>query len=275
MSVIGHGNGGTVYKVRHRLISSDYAVKVIQLDKNAVEIREQAIREAEILKRIDSQFVVKCHGVFYGRTISNPCFLMEYMEMGSLQDWLRAHRRIPEKIISGVARWVLEGLKYLHGMSIVHGDIKPSNLLINSKGEVKIADFGASRMVVGTRDSCVSYTGTYTYMSPEMLEPNRLSEDHSDGYAGDVWALGLTLLECYVGHFPLIDPRQKVDWATIFCTICLDEDPEMPEITSPEFRSFIRHCLEKDWRKRGTASELLSHSFVSQFGSNSSEGLAS
>lgn len=269
MAVLGHGTGGTVYKVLHKKTSSIYALKVLRFNQNTVSICRQAAREAEILKRVDSQYIIRCHAVFDNGFIDTDngggdlCFVMEYMEGGSLHDVLRARQRLPEQVISGVAKRVLEGLHYLHSMQIVHRDIKPSNLLVNDKGEVKIADFGVSHVVAGTREACHdSNMGTCAYMSPERFDPERWGGDNANGFAGDVWSLGVVVLECYVGHFPLIDPAQKPDWATLMCAICFGEMPEIPETASPEFRSFIRWCLEKDWRKRGTVGELLGHAFV-------------
>lgn len=267
MAVLGHGNGGTVYKVCQKKTSSVYALKVLRFNHDATAVRQQAAREAEILKLVDSPYIIRCHGVLdYGMTdkdnVGDLCFLMEYMEGGSLHDLLRARQRLPEQVISGLARRVLQGLAYLHGMQIVHRDIKPSNLLINGKGEVKIADFGVSDVVAGACEACDSYMGTCAYMSPERFDPERWGGDSSDGFAGDVWSLGVVVLQCLMGRFPLIGPGQKPDWATLMCVICFSERLEMPETASPEFQSFIGRCLEKDWRKRATVAELLDHPFV-------------
>ncbi|KAH7836160.1 hypothetical protein Vadar_033249 [Vaccinium darrowii] len=280
LEVLGHGNSGVVHKVCHRRNANVYALKVLRFDEKAVVVRQQAVQEAEILKRMDSPLIVKCHGVFSsgGDTESvgcDLCFVMEYMEAGSLHDVLLMHQRLPEQIISGIARRVLEGLHYLHSQQIVHRDIKPSNLLINNRGEIKIADFRVSGVVVGqlnstpANDFCM---GTRAYMSPERFDPERWDGDLSDGFAGDVWSLGLVVLECHVGRFPLVSPGQKPDWATLMCAICFGERMDMPETASPEFRSFVWRCLEKDWRKRGTVTELLSHPFVTKCWNTSSSG---
>ncbi|XP_062145986.1 mitogen-activated protein kinase kinase 10 [Alnus glutinosa] len=271
MAILAHGGGGTVYKVLDKKTSATYALKVLRFNQNAASIRQQAAREAEILTRVDSQYVIRCHAVIDNGFTADMAperggdvfFVMEYMERGSLHDMLRACERLPEEVISGMARRVLEGLHYLHGMQIVHRDIKPSNLLVNEKEEVKIADFGVSHVqVAATREACDSNMGTCAYMSPERFDPERWGGDNANGFAGDVWSLGVVVLECHVGHFPLISPEQNPDWVTLMCAICFGERPEMPEMASPEFRSFVRRCLEKDWRKRGTVAELLGHPFV-------------
>ena len=269
LAVLGHGSGGTVYKVRHKKDQSFYALKVLRFNQNVIGIRQQATLEAEILKRVDSPFIVKCHAVFDNGPLDSDnggdlSFVMEYMGGGSLHDVLRVHHRLPEEVISGLARRVLEGLKYLHSMQIVHRDIKPSNLLVNKKGEVKIADFGISHVLEGKSEAADSGTGTCAYMSPERVDPERWGSKKSDGFAGDVWSIGVVILECFLGHFPLIGPGQKPDWVTLVCAICFGEKLEMPEKASPEFQCFVRRCLEKDWRKRATVIDLLEHPFVSR-----------
>lgn len=267
IAILGQGGSGTVYKVLHKKTMSIYALKVLKVDQNDVNIHLQAACEAEILKQVDSQYIITCLAVFDNHFAGvkcggSLCFVMEYMEGGSLQDVLRVQERLPEHVISGVAKRVLEGLHYLHGMQIVHGDIKPSNLLVNDKGEIKIADFGVSHVVEMTHEVRGSNIGTCAYMSPERFDPERWGGDDTDGFAGDVWSLGVVVLECHVGRFPLIGAGQPPDWASLMCAICFAERLEMPETASPELRSFVRRCLEKDWRKRGTVAELLGHPFV-------------
>ncbi|KAM7256114.1 hypothetical protein ACFE04_011855 [Oxalis oulophora] len=265
ISVLGHGSGGTVYKVKHKKSDSIYALKLIHSDRNPVS-KLQAAHEVEILDLVDSKFIVKCYAVF--QTMGGElCFVMEYMGRGSLQDLLHVNKILPESVISEmVARKALEGLHYLQGLQIVHGDIKPSNLLINIEGDLKIADFGVSRIVIGaTCNNNASNMGTCAYMSPERVDPERWDGVNADGFAGDIWSLGVVVLECFVGYYPLIGIGEKLDWAALLWGICFGETLEnMLENGSSEFKSFVRKCLEKDWRKRGTVDELLNHPFVSK-----------
>ncbi|KAG6788611.1 hypothetical protein POTOM_004683 [Populus tomentosa] len=270
LAVLGRGNSGTVYKVRHKRSSSIFALKTLRFDRNSTIIRQQAGREAEILRRVDSPYVVQCHAVFDSE--DDLYFAMEHMERGSLHDVLLVHRILPEDVISGVARCILNGLQYLHEKQIVHGDIKPSNLLINAEGVVKIADFGVSRVVVGKHDSYETYMGTCAYMSPERIDPERWDGNVDHGFAGDVWSLGVVVLECLAGHYPLIGCGEKPDWAALVCAICFGERLQMPKSASSRIQSFVRRCLEKDWKKRGTVGELLDHPFVTQISFESRHG---
>ncbi|KAG7593660.1 Protein kinase domain [Arabidopsis thaliana x Arabidopsis arenosa] len=256
LAVLGQGSGGTVYKTRHRRTKTLYALKVLRSNLNTTTTTTTAV-EVDILKRIKSSFIVKCYAVFLNS--SDLCFVMELMEKGSLHDALLAQQVFTEPMISTLANRILQGLRYLQEMRIVHGDIKPSNLLINNKGEVKIADFGASRIVAG---GDYGSNGTCAYMSPERVDPEKWGFGGEVGFAGDVWSLGVVVLECYIGRYPLTKVGDKPDWAALICAICCNEKVEIPVSGSPEFRDFVGRCLEKDWRKRGTVEELLRHSFV-------------
>ncbi|KAG0482648.1 hypothetical protein HPP92_010732 [Vanilla planifolia] len=185
------------------------------------------------------------------------------MDAGSLESILaaRGNRPFSEPALADIARQVLLGLSYLHSQKIVHRDMKPGNLLVNSSGEIKIADFGVSKIMRRSLDPCVSYVGTCAYMSPERFDPDSHGGNY-DAYAADVWSLGLTVLELHLGHFPLLPPGQRPDWATLMCAICFGEPPELPETASSDFRDFISRCLQKESRKRWSVSQLLAHPFI-------------
>jgi mitogen-activated protein kinase kinase 5 len=115
--------------------------------------------------------------------------------------------------------------------------------------------------------------GTCAYMSPERFDLERWGGENVDEFVGAVWSLGVVMLECLLGHFPLIGPQQRPDWPTLMCAIYFGERLEMPEKASKEFQSFVRRCLEKDWRKRGTILELLKHPLLERNSCCSNKGL--
>ncbi|KAB5543941.1 hypothetical protein DKX38_012053 [Salix brachista] len=250
---IGRGSGGTVYKVVHRPTGRIYALKVIY-GNHEDSVRKQICREIEILRDVDHPNVVKCHDMFdHNGEIQ---VLLEFMDNGSLEGTHINH----EAYLSDVARQILNGIAYLHKRKIVHRDIKPSNLLINSQKNVKIADFGVSRILAQTMDPCNSSVGTIAYMSPERINTD-LNQGLYNGYAGDIWSLGVSILEFYLGRFPFAVGRQG-DWASLMCAICMSQPPEAPASASREFRNFIACCLQREPARRWTANQLLQHPFI-------------
>ncbi|CAN6820274.1 unnamed protein product [Brassica oleracea] len=253
VSRIGSGTGGTVYKVIHRPTLRIFALKVIY-GHHEDNVRHQICREIEILRSVDHPNVVKCHDMFDHN--GEVHVLLEFMDKGSLEG-----RHVSrEDELADLTRQILSGLAYLHGRKIVHRDIKPSNLLINSANNVKIADFGVSRILAQTMDPCNSSVGTVAYMSPERVDSDQ-NDGRYDGCAGDIWSLGVSILEFYLGRFPFVVSREG-DWASLMCAICMNQPPEAPATASEEFRHFISCCLQSDPPKRWSAKQLLQHPFI-------------
>ncbi|KAH7857541.1 hypothetical protein Vadar_013809 [Vaccinium darrowii] len=250
---IGSGSGGTVYKVIHRPTGKLYALKVIY-GNHEDTVRNQICREILILRDVDHPNVVKCHDMFdHNGEIQ---VLLEYMDGGSLEGTHIHH----EPSLADLSRQILSGLFYLHSRKIVHRDMKPSNLLINSRKQVKIADFGVSRILAQTMDPCNSSVGTIAYMSPERIDTD-INHGKYDGYAGDIWSFGVSILEFYLGRFPFAVAKPG-DWASLMCAICMSHPPEAPRTASKELRDFIACCLQRDPAKRWNAAQLLRHPFV-------------
>ncbi|KAI3512445.1 hypothetical protein L1887_19761 [Cichorium endivia] len=250
---IGSGSGGTVYKVLHRPTNTLFALKVIY-GTHDDDVRRQIRREIEILRGVDNLNVVKCHDMF--DRAGEIQVLLEYMDGGCLQ----GTHLSDEPSLADLTRQILSGLYYLHRRKIVHRDIKPSNLLINSRKQVKIADFGVSRILEQTMDPCNSSVGTIAYMSPERINTD-LNEGKYNGCAGDIWSVGVSILEFYLGRFPFAVGRQG-DWASLMCAICMSQPPQAPATASREFADFVACCLQMDPARRWTAAQLLRHPFV-------------
>jgi len=122
------------------------------------------------------------------------------MEGGSLADVLHAAQLtgsgpLSELVIGKLAARVLASLNYLHReRHQVHRDMKPGNILLNCRGEIKISDFGLSAELDSTKEMCATFIGTHAYMSPERLGGKPYS------FASDIWSLGITLVECALGQ---------------------------------------------------------------------------
>ncbi|XP_062062183.1 dual specificity mitogen-activated protein kinase kinase 5 isoform X4 [Lepus europaeus] len=217
---LGHGNGGTVYKAHHVPSGKILAVKVILLDIT-LELQKQIMSELEILYKCDSSYIIGFYGAFFVENRISIC--TEFMDGGSLD----VYRKIPEHVLGRIAVAVVKGLTYLWSLKILHRDVKPSNMLVNTRGQVKLCDFGVSTQLVNS--IAKTYVGTNAYMA---IQKNQGS------------LMPLQLLQCIV-----------------------DEDsPVLPvgEFSEP-FVHFITQCMRKQPKERPAPEELMGHPFIMQF----------
>ena len=157
--------------------------------------------ELKILKDVKSCFIVKYYGAFVESGLQEVHIFMEYMDGGSFASLMPRVGRFPEAILARVAHGSASGLSYLlENHNAIHRDIKPGNILVNTAGEVKICDFGTARVMENVEKQAITFIGTMVYMSPERVE------GRTHGSAGDVWALGVTLLEMAIGFRPIPAP---------------------------------------------------------------------
>ncbi|XP_011504586.1 PREDICTED: dual specificity mitogen-activated protein kinase kinase dSOR1 [Ceratosolen solmsi marchali] len=196
---LGAGNGGVVMKVRHKKYGLIMARKLIHLEVKPA-IKKQIIRELKVLHECNFAHIVGFYGAFYSDGEISIC--MEYMDGGSLDLILKKAGRIPEPILGTITLAVLKGLSYLRDKhAIMHRDVKPSNILVNSAGEIKICDFGVSGQLIDSMAN--SFVGTRSYMSPERLQGTHYSVQ------SDIWSLGLSLVEMAIGMYPIPPPDDK------------------------------------------------------------------
>ncbi|KAM7396785.1 hypothetical protein PAMP_019797 [Pampus punctatissimus] len=198
---LGAGNGGVVFKVSHRPSGLIMARKLIHLEIKPA-IRNQIIRELQVLHECNSPYIVGFYGAFYSDGEISIC--MEHMDGGSLDQSLKKAGKIPEQILGKV----IKGLSYLREKhKIMHRDVKPSNILVNSRGEIKLCDFGVSGQLIDSMAN--SFVGTRSYMSPERLQGTHYSVQ------SDIWSMGLSLVEMAIGRFP-IPPPDAMELEQIF-----------------------------------------------------------
>ncbi|GAA5850445.1 hypothetical protein JCM9279_001419 [Rhodotorula babjevae] len=189
---LGCGNGGTVSRALHVPTKVVMAKKVVHIATSDTT-RKQILRELQIMHDCSSPYIVS----FYGAYLQDPhiCMCMEFMDKGSLDNIYKKVGPIPEPILGKIALAVVSGLTYLYEVhKIMHRDVKPSNILLNSAGQIKICDFGVSGELINSVAD--TFVGTSTYMSPERISGDPYS------VKSDVWSLGISLVELAIGRFP-------------------------------------------------------------------------
>ncbi|KAL0409212.1 UNVERIFIED_CONTAM: Serine/threonine-protein kinase fray2 [Sesamum radiatum] len=164
-----------------------------------------------------------------------------------------------ESAIGSILKETLKALEYLHKHGHIHRDVKAGNILMDSDGEVKLADFGVSACMFDRGDrqrSRNTFVGTPCWMAPEVLQPGTGYD-----FKADIWSFGITALELAHGHAPFSKyPPMKVLLMTIQnAPPGLDYDRD--KRFSKSFKEMVAMCLVKDQTKRPTAEKLLKHSF--------------
>lgn len=255
---LGSGNGGTVSKVQHAATKVIMARKVIHVEaKN--EVRKRIVRELRIMHECNSPYIVDFYGAFQNDS-GDVIMCMEYMDVGAL-DWVsRQFGPVRVDVLGKIAEAVLGGLSYLYSAHrIMHRDLKPSNILVNSKGQIKLCDFGVSSELDGS--IAETFVGTGTYMAPERIQGSPYT------VKSDVWSVGLSIMELAIGKFPFSGsadddeaggPQGILD---LLQQIVLEPAPKLPK--SDAFPSILEDmvakCLLKDPKERPTPKELYDH----------------
>uniref|UniRef100_A0A9J8CA25 mitogen-activated protein kinase kinase n=1 Tax=Cyprinus carpio carpio TaxID=630221 RepID=A0A9J8CA25_CYPCA len=257
---LGHGNGGTVYKAYHLLGKRIVAVKVIPLDIT-VELQKQIMSELEILYKCDSPYIIKFYSAFFVENRISIC--TEFMDGGSLD----VYWRIPEHVLGRIAVAVVKGLTYLWSLKILHRDVKPSNMLVNTRGQVKLCDFGVSTQLVNS--IAKTYVGTNAYMAPERISGEQY------GIHSDVWSVGISFMELALGSFPYpqIQKSQGSLMPLQLLQCIVDEDPPVLPIGqfSEKFVHFITQCMRKQPKERPAPNNLMDHPFIMQYNDGNTE----
>ena len=242
---IGRGGQGIVYLARQKSLNRTIALKVLSLGQWASRADLKRFRrEAVAAASLDHPWIVPIYEV--GERDGCCYFSMKFVEGGQLDEVVsRAPMSIRQAVqtIAKLARTV----HYAHEHGILHRDIKPGNILLDTKGEPHLTDFGLARLVEA--ESTVTRTeemmGTPSYMAPEQAVANNAQLTS----ATDVYGLGAVLYQLLTGHPPFAG---GTTYETI--KLLLDSEPRQPRLWNPridrEVSTICLKCLEKDPQRR-------------------------
>jgi serine/threonine protein kinase len=198
--LIGQGGMGLVYRARQRGLERPVALKLLAREIAAEPgFAERFTREARVLASLAHPHIVQVHE--FGQRGPWFYFAMELVEGASLREMLRARSLSPRESLAIVAQ-ICDALQYAHDRGVVHRDIKPENVFVDRAGNVKILDFGLSKVAGARPGDTLTRTdqvmGTPHYMAPEQWErPGEV--DHR----ADIYALGVVFYELLTGELPI------------------------------------------------------------------------
>ncbi|XP_074627502.1 mitogen-activated protein kinase kinase kinase 3-like isoform X3 [Acropora palmata] len=254
--LLGAGAFGQVYLCHDHDTGSELAVKQVEVGLlNTATQKEVKALEAEIdlLKNLLHERIVLYFGT--QQTNLHVHIFMEYLPGGSVHDHIKQHGALNESLTRKYTRQILEGVSFLHATLIVHRDIKGANILRDLRGNVKLADFGASKRLQSIRSKTGfrSMHGTPYWMAPEVI--------NGEGYGrkADIWSLGCTVVEMLTTRPPWAEFEPM---AALFKIATQPTQPELPLDLSDDAKAFVKSTLTRSSRERPSADELLNFSFV-------------
>ncbi len=249
---VGRGGQGVVFRARQKSLNRIVALKVIGLGQWATRAHLKRFRlEAEAAASLDHPCIVPIYEV--GERDGQCYFSMKFIEGGQL-DEVASHSpmliRNAVELIAKVARTV----HYAHEHGILHRDIKPGNILLDTKGEPQLTDFGLARLVEaeGTVTRTVEVLGTPSYMAPEQAAGNNTKLTR----ATDVYGLGAVFYQLLTGHPPFAG---GTTYETI--KLLLETEPRPPLLWNPkvdrDLSTICLKCLEKVPNRRYSSALAL------------------
>ncbi|RWS04375.1 serine/threonine-protein kinase N2-like protein [Dinothrombium tinctorium] len=245
ISVLGRGHFGKVILSKYKQTGEYFAIKALKkgdiIARDEVESLMAEKRIFEVSTSVRHPFLVNLFACF--QTSQHVCFVMEYACGGDLMMHIH-HDIFSEPRACFYAACVVLGLQFLHENRIIYRDLKLDNLLLDSEGYVKIADFGLCKEGIGYGDRTGTFCGTPEFLAPEVLTETSYTR------AVDWWGVGVLIFEMLVGESPFPGDDEE----EVFDSIVNDE-VRYPRFLSLEAIAIMRRLLRKNPEKRLGSSE--------------------
>ncbi|HEX2060225.1 MAG TPA: serine/threonine-protein kinase, partial [Thermoanaerobaculia bacterium] len=254
LSLIGAGGMGEVYLASDDKLGRRVAIKILpEAVSRDEEAKLRMLREARAVAALDHPNVCTIYEV--GEHDGRPYIVMQYIDGETLFDRMKQGRLSPSECLDIVTQ-VAAALDEAHSHGVIHRDVKPMNIMLTTRGQVKVLDFGLAKFTT-TRESTATdpllsragiITGTAPYMSPEQLRGSQIDA------RSDIFSLGIVLYEMVTGRRPF---ERANTVATITAILFEEPDP----IDEPGFSGFvpiIRRALSKEPSRRyATVAQML------------------
>eukprot|EP00826_Nyctotherus_ovalis_P047903 TRINITY_DN5584_c0_g1_i4.p1 TRINITY_DN5584_c0_g1~~TRINITY_DN5584_c0_g1_i4.p1 ORF type:complete len:444 (+),score=96.81 TRINITY_DN5584_c0_g1_i4:1226-2557(+) len=234
----------------HRLTGEMVAIKSLNKEYMVDEgSKQKVMQEYSILKRLQHSSVIRLYETFESK--KHILFVIELCAGGDLLNYVRRRRKLKENVAKFVFKQLIEGLQHCHSRNVLHRDIKLDNILLNSKGKIKICDFGVSKLV-RKGERMVEQCGTPAYIAPEIL-----MDKGYEGFGVDIWSAGIALHAMLYGKVPF-----KANNMRDLNKMIMKGSYSLKDGISPEAKHLLTKMLEVNPKKRITTSEILKHSWL-------------
>ena len=206
--ILGHlGTGGmsSVYLAEHRLMQRRVAIKILPRKRLAKSIYlERFVREAQAIASLDHPNVVRAYDIDHEGDLHY--IVMEYFDGKNLQNLIEKEGKPPFARIVNILRQAADALAHAHEVGVIHRDVKPSNILVNETGDVKILDLGLALLDDKLFEGRITHIQEDTILgTADYLAPEQALDSHRVDARADVYGLGGVLYFCLTGHPPFPD----------------------------------------------------------------------
>jgi tRNA A-37 threonylcarbamoyl transferase component Bud32 len=248
LEAIGRGATSSVSKARDTMIGRIVALKTLQPGLSDLEWLERFLSEAQIVGQLSHPGIVSLHDVGIDESSATPYLVMEYVLGQPLDRLLAAGETKPENVYTWGAD-LARALAYAHSHGIIHGDVKPANILVGQDGRAKLTDFGFARWATSISHS-ENLRGTPAFLSPEQIE-GRMPDGRSD-----LFSLGIVLYRMATGRRPFEGDSVEAVCSQILnaaVTPPTEIDPTLPRALNV----VLARCLAKNPTERYADGEQL------------------
>lgn len=238
---IGGGGMGVVYKGIDPYIGRTLAIKIIRLDpgtneKDLNKFKKSFINEAKVAGNLSHKNIVTIYDV--GEESELIFLVMEYIEGKDLRSFLDAKTKFSLTEIKHLMEQICSALEYSHSQGVIHCDVKPENIIIDTNGNITVVDFGISRSSTVTLTNTLLLVGTPSCMSPEQLRGETIDT------RSDIFALGTVLYEICTGKKPFTG-----DNVSAIINKVINEDPQDATSLNPDLPEAFNYILRKAMAK--------------------------
>src|SRR5215470_9819289 len=263
---LGRGGMGVVYKGHETSLNRYVAIKVLAESlAHDASVKERFLREARSMAALNDPHIIQIY--FIGEDAGQTYFVMEFVDGESLGSVLKRETKLKPEQAAKIIHQTAMGLATAHDKGVIHRDIKPGNLMLSSRGAVKIADFG---IALSTQDfskkltSTGEFVGTPGYLSPEVCLGKPVDQ------RSDIFSLGIVLFECLAGRMPFTDESPlglmlEVVKAEIpdVCSLNAEGDQELSRILQ---KMIAKDPTERYQSCQELVAELARHPLVAKGG---------
>ena len=236
LNIIGRGGFGKVWKVYSKKYKAIYAMKAMSKTKIIDKRSEKSVKaERDLLERMNHPFIINMHFSFQDN--EHLYIAMDLLTGGDLRYQLCIKKKFSEQETKFFLACIILSLEYIHSNNIIHRDLKPENLVLDSKGYVKLTDFGIAKFYV--KENKKETSGTPGYMAPEVMN----GQNHT--IAVDYFALGVIGYEFMNGKRPYVGKNRKEIKAKILSTQVQVKKGMIPEGWGVESADFINRLIQR------------------------------